>query len=69
MPKVTITVEDKEDGQVEIKAAFDPPTQRDDTHTAAQLMGLRLCSEIQDMLSDQDKIPVEINGQEVKNAG
>lgn len=39
MAKVTIIIEDGEDGEVNVKTEFDPPLKRDEDETPAQTAG------------------------------
>ena len=40
MAKVTITIEDKEDGNISLVADFEPMVKKDEEHTTAQSAGL-----------------------------
>jgi len=72
MAKFTLTLEDSEDGQIEIRAIFDPPITRgqgEEDLTPAQAAATRIVNSVVRSLPEKDQMPKEMNGQEISNAG
>lgn len=54
MAKVTITLEDKEDGEVLVGIDFDPPIQKGEDGTAAQHAAIQLLDGIHEISSNDE---------------
>lgn len=63
MPSVTITITDKIDGSVQVEMDFDPPLEKDQPNTAAQLAAAMLMQVMQENSIDGNLHDVEINGE------
>ena len=64
MAKVTITIEDKQDGVIGITANFDPPITRDGDATAAQHVAVTMLESIRNS-EDYEEKDVAVSREEV----